>query len=1311
MRARGLPSYLSALHRERLATRTGTAPREERRRGALLFIDVSGFTRLTEQFALAGPRGAERLAGAFDVVFGGVFDRVLSGGGDVLAFAGDAVLALWLAEDASPAALGRAARRAERCGYETLARFHGHAVGQDHSLELRAALGAGNIDVLDVGGWRGRWECLVVGDALEQARLADGRTRPGSLEPSPEARALLDATPDPVAPSARTRGASVPPPRFEPSVPPIVRELEGAGQGDWIAEFRTATIVFLRFAGLERAGPGRCDLVDRAVRTAQEVVSERGGGVHQILADDKGVRLIAGFGLPKFSQPEDAARAVSATLELGKRLDELGVTSSAGIATGRLFCGTFGCEGRSEYAIRGSVVNRAARIMTAVERGVLCDRETVKAAGRRLAFVQADTLRLKGIAEPVPAFRPTSSAEVTPQPESIVSQEAPFVGRESEIARCIGRLEDLRQQGRGGVVRIVGDAGIGKSKLLTRVADHATKLGLRVLQSVGDPLEPSTAYLAWRGLLRKLLAPLASTTPESLRRSLEERLQSSAAMLPWVPLLSSMLSIEAPDNEVTRQMDAAARADATEQLVARLLAGETERAPVAIVVDDAHWVDSRSIALLQSVLRRVPLVLAFVATRPSRDPAAPSPWQEWDGGEALTLGPMETAEVRKILEHQIGAIVGADVASFVFERAEGHPLYARELARELVDARMLTVDAESCHLAGEAARAMGAAFPRSLEAVITSRIDRLSPAEQFVLKTASVLGRTFTVEAIDALRGGDETSALEPVMDLLRRVGVLRESREQGAWEFSHITMRDVAYDLLPFAQRKRLHARAAEWIERVHAEALDPFHALLAYHWTSAEQPRRAIASLEAAAEQAFRSFSNREVIAFLHDAIELSRSEPVAPAQRAQWEQMLGEASIKLARYDEARAHLLESLRLSGRTQPATPGALAASLTWEIGRQILHRRGPVRSRLSGDARDAQRRVAVSYHLLAEVGLYTHDRLGIVHSTLSSLNSGERGGSVREVIIGCGQVAYASGLAGLHGLARRYRRRSIEMAERDGNLATIAFTHQIAAAYGNCAGDWADVDASCKRAIELFELLGDRFRSQTCTAIHGYMHLARGDVMSAARCFDATLTSALPDGAAQVHMWAHAGQLLCGLAGGRAPVEAMREVERVLGRDILTAERILGLGALAQAHALRGDLMQAGHTARSALELMRGDPPATSYTLWSVAGVADVLLRLQVARVDGADDGAAREALSILRTAARAMPVARPHAELAQARTALASGRVSAARRHYAAARAHAERLGMPLEAATALDESTRLEAGYDAARARVFPPRPGSP
>jgi tetratricopeptide (TPR) repeat protein len=618
----------------------------------------------------------------------------------------------------------------------------------------------------------------------------------------------------------------------------------------------------------------------------------------------------------------------------------------------------------------------------------------------------------------------------------------------------------------------------------------------------------------------------------------------------------------------------------------------------------------------------------------------------------------------------------------VMKRTDGRPYFAEELAVALRDAGAIAVEDGRARLVGGAAHAFGAAA--SLEAVLRERLDRLPSREQLVVKTASAIGHVFPDQMLVDIHPIDADRSIIPeALRHLMTTDVLRDVAPPpgGEHAFKHVTLQQVAYDTLLFEQRRELHRRAATWYEERH-EDLRPLLPLLAHHWMGAEDAGRAIDYLERAAEEALRTFSNREAVGFLTEAqtVAARAGFAVAGHRAAKWERWIGEAQIGMARVGDARGHLLRALELRGVAPPASAVRIGGGLLAEIARHVVRGRRAAPVRPPEDAHAELDRFAASvYHSLSEVHFFQHDQLALLHSTFASLNAAQRTGAVRETVNGLGSVGYAAGLVGLRGVARRYRDRSLALAEEKGTLPVVAFAHQIAATLDNAIGDSDDAERSCTRAEEIFGRLGDRFRWESMKSIHGYTYLARGALREAATAFAAVLDSAGPEGAIQTRAWATAGTILATVPAAPLDPAWIERARALLGRDVAPAERLLLWGAIALAERDRDFDAAALAAATDGLEVLAVTPPVTSYTLWSTAAIADVL-------VGARPDSRAARAVALLGKAARALPAGAPRAALARAHLAAARGKRASATRAYRAAAAAAERLRMPYEHALAL-------------------------
>jgi class 3 adenylate cyclase len=424
--AQVLANYLPRHRLERLRTRAAAAadpapaPHDEVADVALLYVDLTGFTRMTEEYARRGRAGAEELAELLDRLFGRVGVLAAQNGGDLLTVAGDAALAMF--PTGAAVAPREAVRRAAACALAVQRELATRPIERLSELRLRAGVSFGQVRLLELGGVRGRWESLVVGAPLADVTAAAAAAAPGSvlaaasavavlegqasLEPECFGRARVEAvTASPVELPPRPAIEDSMLPLVERHVPSVVLERVRAGQLDWLAEIRIATLVFVNLPDLD---PDRLSLarLDAAVGALQSWAFDCDAEIYDCAVDDKGTTFILAFGVPPHAHADDPARAVLAALAIQRSLAALDVTTSVGVTTGRVFSGVFGTAVRAHYTLRGPSVNLAARLMLLRRGDLLCDAPTAHAAGARLEFAQLATARVKGRDHPVELRRP-----------------------------------------------------------------------------------------------------------------------------------------------------------------------------------------------------------------------------------------------------------------------------------------------------------------------------------------------------------------------------------------------------------------------------------------------------------------------------------------------------------------------------------------------------------------------------------------------------------------------------------------------------------------------------------------------------------------------------------------------------------------------------------------------------------------------------------------------------------------------------------------------------------------------------------------
>jgi class 3 adenylate cyclase/tetratricopeptide (TPR) repeat protein len=1263
---------------------------------AVLYTDIAGFTSLAETLAKQGPGGPEELGRLLNSFYEPLIEEIADYGGDVVKMAGDALVAVWVAE--GDRTLTEATLRAARCALAVQARMTGHEVGNGLRLSLKAGVSAGELQAMHVGGVRNRWELVIAGKPLVNMGIAEHLAKAGDVIIGPEAWGLVGASCEGVPlehgyvrlvsvkpPIARMR---LPAPDVPEDLAPVlwgyvggaIRPRLEARQVDWLAEMRRVTVLFVQLPDLNEGRVDRLSRTQVVMRALQETVYHHEGSINKLSLDDKGITLLAAFGLPPLAHSDDAARGALAGLAIRDALARLGERGAIGIATGWVYCGEVGGRRRREYTMIGDTVNLAARLMQASwEFGnLICGEVTAQAARARVEFERLPPVLLKGKAGLIPVYRPQ-------RPASALARDGALFGREAELA-VLGRALEAQASGRGGLVMIEGVAGLGKSVLIADMIDRARERGVVAVVGSASVIEANTPYFAWRPIFRELLGiDDVSTALANLER-VRARLGSSGRFDAMTSLLNDVLALDFPATEITERMTGVVRADNTRELLMQIVRTGTSAAPIIIVIEDAQWLDATSWALVGAMVELVPAALLVLGSQP-RD--------QWPGDVAALIDSPETTRVR------LAPLSGADLVALACDRlnvrelpeavsdvlrtrVDGNPLLAKKLTLSLRDAGFIVVDGTTCRLAAGVDPEQ-IALPDSMHGAILGRIDRLDPSQQLTLKAASVIGRLFPTRVLRDIYPIE--SEREEVREYLRNLDRLEFTGVESTapdtpHAFKHATIQDVSYRLMLEAQRRSLHRSVALWYEREGGPDLGLHFPLLAHHWDRAAEAGRTVLYLDRAGERSLRGGSYREAIDFFARANTVEATcEGVDLDRCARREQALGEGHLALGDLVNSRTHTSRALTLLGRPVPSGRLRQAVSLVIEIGQQVLRR---LRRSPSHHAQSAAARMASSADaVIGQLCYFDQDLLLGVHSAVRSLNSAEVAGPSPELAKAYATAAVAASLVPLPSVAKFYAQRARDVAEGLDDIQARAWVLELVGFLELDAGRWEVARKSLEEAVAIAERTNDWRRWSESIGELARLDFHQGNFALGRERFAMQHERACCRGHEQARMWGIHGQALNCLRMGRdaEALALLKESPVNSGGPIGVTDAILGGGLSAVAHLRLGNHVEARQAAESTVRRIASTRPMVGYSLDGYAGAAEALLA--IAEISPSPDAArcAAAACAYLRGFARVFAIARPRAALMSGREHWGRGRRRRAVRAWRKALKQAEQLGMPFE------------------------------
>ncbi len=685
-------------------------------------------------------------------------------------------------------------------------------------------------------------------------------------------------------------------------------------------ERRQVSVLFADLSGYtavaERMDPEAVkQLLDRTLRKLGEEVTRFGGSVDKFIGDN--VMAVFGAPLAHEDDPERAVRAGLAMQETMERLNEKYAPQSevnfmlrVGINSGEVLAGRMG----DGYTVIGDTVNVAARLQAAARPGtVTVGESTFRATSTAIGYTELEPLTLKGKAEPVPAWEATGALAERPAHRGAERPGGPLVGREDESALLLSLTQKVEREGRPHLVTVIGQAGVGKSRLLREFGAKAATLepAPKLLTGECPPYGTGISYWALGEVVRREFAIEGGEDHESawakLRRGMAERMNGGAdddAAERNAALVARMLGIDPPE-EAAGSLEGEDPQRMRESLfsaIRTLLEGVSASQPLVVAFEDIHWADEGMLDLIEHLARwmRGPVLLVCLARDELLDRRT-----DWAGGRrnatSIYLDPLTDTETEELVESLYGN-GNRDLISKVAARAGGNPLFAEEMVNRLQEG-------------GDQPDVL----PETVHSVLAARLDSLAPFERRLLQQAAVVGQNFWEGVLLNTTGQSEPEVSDALASLLDKELVISHPASRLAGEreygFKHALIRDVAYGMVPKATRCRQHFQVGGFIEQRVGERGDRAVALIADHYGRAatlgaeaalepdelrEMHAKATHFLEAAGDAALGLYSNQEALGQYRAARDLEGALDEAAAARVG--EKMGDAALRLGRVDEA-------------------------------------------------------------------------------------------------------------------------------------------------------------------------------------------------------------------------------------------------------------------------------------------------------------------------------------------------------------------------------------------------------------------------
>jgi class 3 adenylate cyclase/tetratricopeptide (TPR) repeat protein len=909
-------------------------------------------------------------------------------------------------------------------------------------------------------------------------------------------------------------------------------------------------------------------ILDPVIDHMMEAVHRFEGTVNHVLGDG----IVALFGAP-VAHEDHAVRACYAALRMQenvkryaegvRRSEGVPIQIRVGLNSGEVVVRSIGNDLRMEYTVVGQTTNVAGRMeQLAVPGSILISSDTLALAEGFVQVKPLGPLKVKGLEAPLEVFEVTGAGSVHSRMEASAARGlTPFVGRESELATLNKALETARA-GRGQVVALVGEPGVGKSRLFWEFIHSHRTHGWLVLEGGTASYSTSSVYLPVIDLLKTYFQIEPRDEPRRIREKVTGKVFSlDRALEPGLPAFLTLLDVPV-DDPTWQALDPPTRRQRTLDALKRLLIRESQVQPLSLALEDLHWVDSETQGLLDSLVESMPTasLLLMVNYRPE--------YRHGWGGKSyytqLRIDPLPPSSCEDLLESLLGANEQLrPLKRGLIRQTQGNPFFLEESIRTLAEMQVLVGERGNYRLAKPIA---GIQIPATVQAILSARIDRLPPVEKHLLQAAAVIGVDVPFTLLQAIADEPEDNVQRGLAHLqaaefLYETGLFPEVE----YTFRHGLTYEVAYGSLLHERRRALHARIVEAIEARYANRLTEQVERLAYHAFRGEMWEKAVHYLAQAGARALDRSAHREAERYFEEALSALAH---LPGTRENTERAI-------------------DLRLGLRSSLVAQGEIAAV------RKHLADAEQLASSLGDQLRLARVSIATGHHYLVTGNAEEAQRWSKRAFDISR--------AVNDMPLQVAVNLYLGAASlGTGELAQAHERLAKTIQMLEGDLLRERFgLHGLPAAIARSyfawllaeRGEFAEAIACGKEGVAIADAAHHAYTQSYASWGLAMPHVLRGDLAEAARILERAdglcrewnlpLISALVSGALGI-VRARSGRETEGVA---LLQEAVASHERTFGHGVWHSRNVVWL---AEALLLAGRLDEASTVAAEALAMMR---------------------------------------------------------------------------------------------------------------------------